>query len=802
MHLVGCGGRGAVGDYLGGPCEPGKTVCLSQQVGQICNAQGQWATFQCGDNRICAQGMCVSDGSECIKGTHECASTSLVRICRIDGSGWETNQCPDGTSCESGVCLGSCEPGTTSCVDNQMFWQCDAELAGYVMRECPASMSCSNGACASNTAASCSFGQDVCLDEKTALVCMHDGSGYDVKDCPSATTCQAGKCWGPVCAAGVTACASTGAADFTGIQTCNGDGSGYDVTICNDAGRCVQNKDTGQYECYVPPCTSGAEVCGDPTTADESSNQVSRCETLANGKLGWVGYRCDSPASCVATSTTAAACHAECSPGDQRCSADGTATETCSSNGVWVASPCAKTGNVQDMCVQIPGTKQFTCGDKDCRTLATSVTTYASRGRCRSTYISLCGDDGRLGTASACEEGQCIVESDGFGTCKDPTRCNHDDGWSECVASADSFRTCLSGHWEFTLCAEGELCSNAGDGYAVCGNSCVPGRIRCVDADYQVCADDGTWVAIEHCGTGECNPLSNRCEPACSPDQLRCSGDIAVAPDGSSLGSRSVQGCTSGGAWGTPVTCTGSTLCRRSGMGKHLGCVQCVGPQVTGGNEEGAVDSRCNADASGFQTCQADNTWPAQDTACTGTEHCVKQRDGAITGVCSNYGCSATSTRSRVCVGYETVSTPVTIDDCCDGQCDTSTGACLHRRRQFDPSCTDTTSCSTGRVDPNGIAIVETCCNGYCKSGQGCLKVKAEACSKVTTCNITKVDHSTVCCGTCLTSGLCSTGTDAQHPVGEYFTCGSSTNICWSIGNCSLQPSGSTSGAMFANCVE
>jgi hypothetical protein len=844
---AGCGNRGVVEGSSVALCKPGKTACLSAEVGQICNAEGQWATFQCGTDRLCDAGACVSLGATCgdnersclsdtvaqlctsdqsyvavacsagkvcrdgdcrdicEPNTHECASDSLLQHCRSDGTGWLKSECPTGTTCTHGACEGSCEAGTAACVTNDLLRVCRGDGTGYSEQQCPASMSCSDGRCTSNTSATCTFGTDVCLNESTLLECLRDGSGYKLRDCPSKTSCRSGKCLGTVCAAGATSCVGSTAADFTGVQTCNDDGSGYSVAICKSAGRCIQNQDSGKYECYVPPCTSGEEACVEPSAGKVSTDYLSRCEILSNGKLGWVSYKCDLPAVCKSTSATAAACHTECSPGDQRCSTDGTAVETCGTGGTWEASNCTKTVGADSMCVLVPTTKKVVCGDKDCRTLQTTLAWYTTRGRCSSTSIRLCGEDGRLSAATACAEGQCVAESDGLGTCKDPTRCQHDDGWRECIASNDAYRTCMSGHWEFTLCAEGALCTNAGEGLATCGDDCIPEKVRCVDAGFQTCTSAGTWGPTQACTTGECNPLTNHCETACVAGQLRCTGEVAVASDGTSLGSRAVQRCTSAGAWGSAQTCAATssgdaTLCRRSGMGEHIGCVRCVGPAVTGGNEEGAVDSRCNTETTGYQICQADNTWPTSTTACTGTEHCAKQRDGSITGTCSNYGC--TTGKPKFCVGFETVTTAVTIDDCCSGDCDSTAGKCLHRKRHYDPTCTETTSCFTGRYDSDGASINETCCTGYCRSGQGCLKLKAKACDAVTSCAVTKVDHTNVCCGTCLTTGLCTTGTEAQHPYGEYFSCGLSSNVCWAIGSCSLASGSSTSGAMFANCIE
>jgi hypothetical protein len=786
-------------------CTPKTHECLSTSLQRSCRSDGSgWDTNEC-PSGVCRDGDCQSS---CTPQAHECVSTSVQRICRSDGSGWDSNQCPSGSTCKNGACIGSCKTGTGSCINQQLLRECRTDQTGFVERVCPASMNCSEGKCSPVYYSTCAFGDDTCLDEHTALVCLNDGSGFKTKDCPSETKCRAGQCLGPVCAAGLTLCvaADSTATDFVGVQTCNGDGTGYSVAVCDHAGECVWNQDTGKHECYTPPCTVDDEVCGDPVGGQSSTNQLSRCETLTNGKLGWVVYQCDAPATCESTSAASASCHAECSPGDTRCDSDGKAVQNCGTDGEWVSSPCDNTGDTKDMCVLVPSTKKPVCGDQDCRNLQWDIDGYQTRGRCLSDQIRRCGEDGRLGAAVECDEGKCVVESDGLGSCVDPTRCQHEDGWRECIASNDSYRTCLSGHWEFTLCPAKVQCTKLGDGLATCGNDCIEGMRRCVDADYQVCTSSGTWGASQHCTLGECNPKTTDCELACDPGKLRCSGDVVVASDGTSLGSRSVRTCTDKFSWGPPVACDSSgndlTLCRRSGLDEHLGCVQCVGRGVNGANEEGAVDSRCSSDTKGHQDCQADNTWPKTVAACESTEHCAKQRDGSINATCSDYGCPTTSGRPRFCVGYETVTAPQTIDDCCSGECDSSTGQCVHRKRQYDPTCNETSSCWTGRYDTNGNSIYETCCSGFCLSGQGCLKIKAKACDTVTSCSITKVDHASVCCSSCLTTGLCSVGADGLHPIGEYFPCGTSSTMCWSVGSCAWKASGSASGAMFANCIQ
>jgi hypothetical protein len=777
------------------PCVPGATQCLNNQAIQSCGNDGQWVTSACESGQTCSDGRCQG---VCSPKLHECLTDYLQHICLNDGSSWVTSECPSELKCANGECIGTCEPGSRQCATTRVARECRSDGSGFVEQECLTGMSCEQGACVPDVTAACTVGKDTCKDTQTALICKPDGSGYDVKTCSEGTTCQTGQCMGPICAAGQTSCANTDVINLTSVQTCNEDGSGYTVSICRAHEQCILNKTTTRHECYVPPCDSGETICGDPASTQSSADRLSRCQTLPNGELGWVTYVCSTPSACVVNDWGVAECYAECAPGDRRCSSDENAIEDCGEDGKWSQQSCDQIGSGIQACLVVPTNHQVVCGDPDCSSLQYDRETYKTYGRCLSDQIRKCGDDGKLHSAVPCDEGMCLPESDGFGVCKDPNRCNQAEGWRECVTDNDAYRTCLSSHWEFTLCENGQQCTDDSQGHAACGDDCDPGARRCSGADYQVCLAGGTWGPPTPCASGECSPSTTLCEIACQPGDTRCVGDVLLVSDGTSLGSAGMQVCQTDGGWGITQACATAQYCRRSGNGVHIGCVECVGDSVPGGNEENAVDSRCNADGTGRQICSSNNTWPTAVTACGSGEQCVKRRDGTIRGSCSDYGCS--SSYSRRCVGYETLTTPETISDCCAGDCQSETAECWHRQAQYDPTCLETTSCYTGRYDTQYNAIYETCCSGYCKSGQGCLRIKGQPCASVTSCEVNKVGRATVCCGDCQTDGSCLKGQEAEHPLGEYFTCGSTSTLCWSIGSCTWTPGSGVSGAMYADC--
>ncbi len=830
------------------PCSPGTTQCLSNQVSQICDPQGQWATFTCASSQVCRDNTCVASKVPCSVGTTQCLTTQIVqtciedgkwftsaceagqsckdgnchsnaactpnahecvadrtqRICLGDGSSWVTSECPDGFKCKDGECIGSCNPGSKMCAATRVVRECRTDGSGYVEHECLTGMTCEKGVCVPDLTAACSAGNDnTCRDEQTAVVCKLDGSGFELKTCTNGTKCRWGACVGSTCAVGETVCTEKDVLNLVGVQTCSADGSGYTVSMCRALEDCVYNQTTAHHECYLPPCVENKTTCGDPTGNHSSGDRMSRCETLDNGRLGWVSYLCSSPSACTVNDDGEAACYADCAPGDRRCSDDDTAIESCGEDGKWSSKSCNELGSGILACVVVPTNNKVVCGDADCGALEYDLETYQTRGRCSAEKIRKCGDDGKLQLAVTCDEGMCLPESDGFGICKDPNRCDQAEGWRECATEGGAYRTCQSHHWEFTLCASGEACTDNAQGHAACGDACAPGARRCSGPDYQLCSDKGVWGPNVACTSGECNPTTTLCEVVCQPGDIRCVGDVSLASDGTTLGSSAMQTCQSNGRWGTSQACVASAgqaqHCRRSGNGVHIGCVACIGESVPGGNEENSVDSRCSVDSSGRQTCLSSNTWPTTVEACAASEQCVKTRDGTIRGTCSDNGCSSNS--SRRCLGFQLLATPETISDCCAGDCLSATGECLHRQSQYDPSCLDSSSCFTGRHDTDGAEIYETCCSGFCKYGEGCLRIKAQPCASVTSCEVERLGRVNVCCGTCQTDGSCLKGQEAEHPVGEYFTCSSTSYLCWSIGSCSWYP-GDRTGAAYADCQD
>jgi hypothetical protein len=85
-------------------------------------------------------------------------------------------------------------------------------------------------------------------------------------------------------------------------------------------------------------------------------------------------------------------------------------------------------------------------------------------------------------------------------------------------------------------------------------------------------------------------------------------------------------------------------VCRTSGTGVVVGCVECIGPNVPGGNDQGYNDSACNPnDATKIQECDANNK--LVERACAGSKVC----QGATPSSCDTCDDGVTGTADVVC---------------------------------------------------------------------------------------------------------------------------------------------------------
>ena len=127
-------------------CKPGSTGCASATSVQVCNDQGEWREFACGDGEFCVQGECRE--ALCSPNALRCADDGSVEICRPDGSGWEAfRSCDDDQVCNGGACVDRfCEPGTTACAGTTVL-TCGEDGASWEESPCADDSVCFDGAC-------------------------------------------------------------------------------------------------------------------------------------------------------------------------------------------------------------------------------------------------------------------------------------------------------------------------------------------------------------------------------------------------------------------------------------------------------------------------------------------------------------------------------------------------------------------------------------------------------------------------------------------------------------------------------
>jgi hypothetical protein len=261
---------------------------------------------------------------------------------------------------------------------------------------------------------------------------------------------------------------------------------------------------------------------------------------------------------------------------------------------------------------------------------------------CVSASIARYCVDGRAWQLDPCSVGEsCYVgicrptsataQADGLlpGACDTALEC--EDGEERCVedgfVSTPLYQTCAGGQWRTTLetCSGDEVClgytDREGLRHKLCGAECVPGSRRCSASQLQECQNDGTWGTGRACGVGVCATLASNdaaCVVECAPSTVRCTGSTVVGSDGT-LAYTMEASCSSSGLLETATACGAGESCRVSRYGEHVGCVECIGSDVFGGNALGYIDTRCaptNPDA--VQSCGDDNTWGASRTCATG----------------------------------------------------------------------------------------------------------------------------------------------------------------------------------------
>lgn len=766
-------------DMCIGVCEDGTAECINSELSRYCFGGTQWVPDPCGVGEICddATGRCQVAGADetdavkvCTPGETACVSDRWEKTCDADGSDWRLQACNPWESCneDTGTCEvdpeASCDPsgGVNSgfCIDSKTAARCSDLTGGYEIVDCEGDTYCINGRCRGDN---CSIGS-VCLAAPLPLadnpapalpaqilVC-EDGINQTVKECAIGQVCRQNgdeaECVDPDCIVGNSVC---------------GDPDNDSVDATKYYSTCVVGANSGVPEWILTECLDNL-VC-DPTVGGVAATNL---------------------------------CRSECTPGAQVCANDAglfvvSGWRECQDDGTWgEITACTIENEVQLVCMsqlnQEPGaSNQISCADPVCAAVAANPLPPVNgvervQGVCEGVQIRTCSDDGKLADdPEDCETGVCrntgVMQGDGYirGVCDVNVACDPDE--SLCLNSGTEplYQSCVNGIWgtELERCSRDRTCWDSVNAEGLrqvsCGGECSPGSTRC-DPDetpsdkIERCQDDGTWADQQTCEFGLCqlltvwDPTANggnganvsqaQCMLQCQPDREYCNtaGAGMLADDGLHMGWEQIRVCKPRGMWPDPGDsdddqyfddCSGIRTCRVSSAGEHTGCVDCLGPEVAGGNSHGFADTKCEGDM--FVSCGANNRWNdaencGRGTACvpptlgynvcgpclSGSGVSLAECSQALvndTQICDN--CLSASGATVVCTNTNVNDDPEVCDECLmpDASSDTctETNITLH-----DDADTDVETCATeGYGSPASSYGGEPDCCLNTRSGTG-----------------------------------------------------------------------------------
>ncbi len=666
-----------------GTCTSGDKECVSDALSKVCINGGVWSLNPCDVGKKCnsATGTCeLSSGAgtvqACTAGAKACAGDKTEKVCNQDGTAWTQ----------------------TACLLN---------------------MTCAKDHCVPDPKASCDNGP-VCLDNKTAVRCLGTDKGYETVACKGSTYCEGGRCRGKVCAVGSVCSGTTSATkpSGTGIQECV-DGTSYKNTACASNEVCQQDGDTAT--CVKQECVLGTVVCGDPrdSKVDKQKN-FTVCEAAATfggsapNVPTWATGECAAPSTCspaVASGQTTAnsvnPCTTVCTPKEQRCATDpvtgiASGTQTCDANGLWGPVTTCNPGTAAAlMCAPVYSTDasklaKVVCTAPVCaywlnqlaanRGVLRGVTTVlgsqlddsgltGNQGACKADQLLACSADGKLSaSAVACAKGFCSnvlggVQADGHtpGACPSPVTPECKDGEEICANGGQdgAFFKCVAGFWtaQLNTCTGSKTCFDTGTSSnnsrsIFCGDQCADGMRKC-DASATpklLTCTGGKWPTTgTACKSGACQSVVTGgvpdavCALDCIPGELGCAG------------TSSQMKCNAKGTWDAPTACTTGTSCRVSGAGRALGCVECVGTAVKGGNENGVSDTQCDPTSPTKLRKCGDNNKYAAGTSCTNT--CVQGSTSDTCGSCQGIGGTTLTQCTNSTIASEPACGPCTVYD-------------------------------------------------------------------------------------------------------------------------------------------
>lgn len=433
------------------------TVCETIGAGYVCDASLQCvspSTAVCNPGEI----ECTKEGSNKTPG--------IYKICKEDGSGWETDKECAGTTpiCDSGVtpnaCVSKCQNNSTRCSSDGIPQKC-TNGKWKDMDACADNEKCSDGKCL------CIEGATKCdtIHPDWIRTCNADGSWGEAKGCPNNSQ---------ICDSGISPAACVDHCEVES-ERCSADGIPQ---------KCIKN--------YGNPKWKNMDACGDNETCKLENNK----------------------AICV------------CSEGSRQCLKN--EAEVCQ-NGSWVTEEYCKLGcdSASATCYECSKDGQVNCSDsgvfqicknrkwvdiEDCGADKNCSTQFNNYGCCSMSSNNVCSDDqSSVLTCKSkvsdinnikyygwtefakCTDGICSSDKTGaFCGCKSGTP-------SYCDGQVLNY--CVDNKWFFEECADNTTCDPT-------ANACVceTGTYSCKDGKRLYCNNQKWENAKEACSKSEqCN---------------------------------------------------------------------------------------------------------------------------------------------------------------------------------------------------------------------------------------------------------------------------------------------------------
>ena len=616
----------------------------------------------------CDDGDKCTDGDTCDK-AGVCGSTTNVCKCKADADCDQTD-----------LCLPRyCDLTTEEClVDDTKKAVCDAGADGF---------------CGKNT---CDASTGVC-----GMVAANDAKECDDNNvCTSKSACKESACAGDV----DKACDDKNPCTVDSCNAIKGCTAEAAPNECDDGNPC-----TDQDACDNGGCVGQKKPCDDGVacTFDACDPKTGTCLNTANIKLCDDGNPCTKDACDAATGCKNAADDAAKCQDDDDCTITACQSGKCVTTSIdKTVAGCGCTDNKE--CDDNNPCTADTCAAGDCKFDATPQNGKACQGG------NLCIENMTC-DKGACAGGKAKVCSDGNPCTNDA--CSAKTGKCETTAKSDG-TTCDA---DGSLCTQNDTCKKGG---------CIAGPLK-------DCGADG-----DACNTAVCEKKTGGCAKTPKAKGVECDdGKFCTANDGCDGAGKCTPGaakdCSSASdACNTGVCDETKNACATTPKAANTTCDDgqyctvnetCDGKGSCSNGKPKICQDNLNACKAGFcdetgNTCSL-KAAPA-GTSCNDSDLCTQTDKCDAAGVCQG-------TNPKTCAG----------DQCNSGVCDPKSGACGKKALGNGTKCNDADLCTQTDTCQLGVckgANPKTCagdqCNdGVCKSTTGACgltpKTNGTACS-------------------------------------------------------------------------